>query len=204
MTNIFIINAGQNFAHSAGQYNDTLTNFAEAFFLSQPGFAVKTTHIGRGYNLKEEVAKFTWANVIIYQTPIWWFQVPFGFKQYLDEVFTEGHNNGIYKSDGRSSKNPAINYGTGGLLQGTKYMVNTTWNAPKEAFTLPGEFFQETNVDDGILFGFHHMNAFTGMSKVQGMHFHDVMKSPDLENYLNAYRVHLENAFVHNNVGITA
>jgi len=82
------------------------------------GFQVKTTQVREAYDIKEEVEKFVWADLIIYHTPIWWFQLPFGFKQYLDEVFTEGHQNGIYKSDGRSRTNPHLNYGTGGMMQG--------------------------------------------------------------------------------------
>jgi modulator of drug activity B len=133
---------------------------------------------------------------IIYHTPIWWFQLPHAFKKYIDVVFTEGHNNGIYKSDGRPSKNPAINYGTGGMLHGRKYMVTTSWNAPKEAFTLPGEFFNETSVDNGPLFGFHRMNAFTGMESLESLHFHDVMKVSNLDSDLEKYRNHFTQLFL--------
>ena len=111
-------------------------------------------------------------------------------------VFTEGHNKGIYKSDGRSSKNPAINYGTGGMLHGRKYMITSSWNAPKEAFTLPGEFFGETSVDDGVLFGFHRMNAFTGMTPLESLHFHDVMKGSNVDSDLEMYRDHLAQLFL--------
>ncbi|MGN0022119.1 MAG: antibiotic biosynthesis monooxygenase [Sphingobacterium hotanense] len=98
-------------------------------------------------------------------------------KKYIDEVFTAGHQNGIYANDGRSRKNPEINYGTGGLMHGKKYMVNSTWNAPNTAFTLPGEFFNQTSVDDGILFGFHKMNQFARLERVDGFHFHDLEKN---------------------------
>ncbi len=91
-------------------------------------------------------------------------------------MFTEGHQTGIYHSDGRSSANPEINYGTGGMLKGKKYLVTTSWNAPTTAFTLPGEFFNEHSVDEGPLFGFHRMNAFTGMQPLESLHFHDVEK----------------------------
>lgn len=111
-------------------------------------------------------------------------------------VFTAGHRNGIYRSDGRSNDQPAINYGTGGMLQGKRYMVTTSWNAPKEAFTLPGEFFMETSVDDGPLFGFHRMNAFTGMKPLKGIHFHDVEKNAAVEQDLQTYRAHLEALFL--------
>ena len=198
MKNIFIINGGQHFAHSGGAFNKTLTNWT-VDFLSTNDFEVRVTDINDEFVPEDEVENFKWADLIIYNTPIWWFQVPNRLKKYIDEVFTAGHQNGIYSSDGRSSKNPAINYGTGGLMHGKNYMVNTTWNAPDTAFTLPGEFFNETSVDDGVLFGFHKMNAFTGMSKIQGFHFHDLEKNATAEriaNYYTDYMNHLQSVFV--------
>lgn len=194
--NILIINAGQNFAHSSGRYNQTIADNTVAFFEKLGSVEIKITNISQGYNNEEEVEKFVWADYIIYHTPMWWFQVPNGFKKYIDEVFTAGHRKGIYNSDGREASNPAINYGTGGMLQGTKYMVTTSWNAPKTAFTLPGEFFKETSVDNGPLFGFHRMNAFASLEKMESFHFHDVEKNADIERDMAAYREHLEKTFV--------
>jgi len=196
MKNIFIINGGQKFGHSGGKFNETLANTTLEFFKDKKGFEVKTSDVNQDYDPVTEVEKFVWADVVIYHTPIWWFQLPHAFKKYIDVVFTEGHNNGIYKSDGRSSKNPAINYGTGGMLHGKKYMVTSSWNAPKEAFTLPGEFFGETSVDDGVLFGFHKMNAFTGMKPLESLHFHDVMKGANVESDIEMYRKHLTQLFL--------
>jgi modulator of drug activity B len=196
MKKIFIINGGQKFGHSGGRFNQTIAKETLEFFQNKEGFEVKSTDINDEYNPAEEVDKFVWADVIIYHTPIWWFQLPHGFKEYIDVVFTEGHANGIYKSDGRSSINPAINYGTGGMMHSKKYMVTTSWNAPKEAFTLPGEFFKETSVDNGPLFGFHRMNAFTGMQPLESMHFHDVMKGANVESDLEVYRNHLTQLFL--------
>jgi modulator of drug activity B len=198
MKKVFVINGGQRFAHSGGAFNRTLTGWT-ADFLAENDIEVKVTDINDEFVPLDEVEKFKWADVIIYNTPIWWFQVPNRFKKYIDDVFTAGHNNGIYRSDGRSRSNPAINYGTGGLMHGKKYMVNTTWNAPDTAFTLPGEFFNETSVDDGVLFGFHRMNAFTGMEKLQGFHFHDLEKNATLErisNYHQQYSEHLNHLFI--------
>jgi modulator of drug activity B len=192
---IFIINGGQVFGHSGGRFNKTILEASLDFFSRQPGFAVRSTDINEAYDPKQEVKNYVWADAVIYHTPIWWFQVPHGLKKYIDVVFTEGHQNGIYRSDGRSSANPAINYGTGGMLQGKRYMVTTSWNAPKEAFTLPGEFFNERSVDDGPLFGFHRMNAFTGMQPLEGMHFHDVEKNADIKNDLKLYQAHLHKIF---------
>ena len=196
MKKIFIINGGQKFGHSGGRFNETIAKETFEFFQNKEGFEVKISDVNQDYNPAEEVGKFVWADVVIYHTPIWWFQLPHEFKKYIDVVFTEGHDNGIYKSDGRSSKNPAINYGTGGMLHGRKYMVTSSWNAPKEAFTLPGEFFGETSVDDGVLFGFHRMNAFTGMKPLESLHFHDVMKGANVEGDLEMYRNHLTQIFL--------
>lgn len=196
MKKIFIINGGQKFGHSGGKFNQTIANATAEFFQSNTDFEVKSTDVNDDYDPADEVEKFVWADVVIYHTPIWWFQLPHAFKKYIDVVFTEGHEKGIYKNDGRSSKNPAINYGTGGMLHGRKYMVTTSWNAPKEAFTLPGEFFNETSVDDGPLFGFHRMNAFTGMVPLESLHFHDVMKGATIESDLDDYRNHLTQLFL--------
>jgi len=195
MTKIFIINGGQKFGHSGGRFNETIAKATADFFSLQEGFEIKTTNINNEYNPKEEVAKYVWADIVIYHTPIWWFQLPHGFKKYIDVVFTEGHKNGIYISDGRKADHPTRNYGTGGMLHGRKYMVTSSWNAPKEAFTLPGEFFKETSVDNGVLFGFHRMNAFTGMEQIPGIHFHDVEKNADIRTALKLYQEHLNQIF---------
>ena len=196
MTKIFIINGGQKFGHSGGKFNETIAQETLNFFENNSNFEVKTTDVNHDYNPVEEVEKFVWADVIVYHTPVWWFQLPHGFKKYIDVVFTEGHAKGIYNSDGRSSANPAINYGTGGTLHGRKYLLTTSWNAPKEAFTLPGEFFSEKSVDEGPLFGFHRMNAFTGMIPLESMHFHDIEKNADVPRDLELYKAHLSKLFL--------
>ena len=196
MKHIFIINGSHPFAHSGGRFNETLFNKTISYFDSREGFEVKFTQVGENYNIKEEVEKFKWADIVIYHTPIWWFQIPFGFKKYIDEVFTEGHQNGIYASDGRSRKNPNINYGTGGLMHGKKYILTTSWNAPKTAFTLENEFFNQKSVDEGAMFGFHRMNAFTGMELLATHHFHDMEKNADVPFELNNYNTFLNDLMI--------
>ncbi len=195
---VFIINGGQVFAHSGGEFNNTLTNWTVQF-LEKNNIEYKVSNINDDYDAFEEVENFKWADIIIYHTPIWWFQVPNRLKKYIDDVFTAGHNNGIFKSDGRSRVNPAINYGTGGLMHDKKYMVTTSWNAPDTAFTLEGEFFDQTSVDDGILFGFHKMNQFVALERIDGFHFHDLEKNVTqerIDNYQIEYSKHLENTFL--------
>jgi modulator of drug activity B len=192
---IFVINGGQVFGHSGGRFNKTIYEATIEFFNNSDGFEVRGTDINDEYDAAREVENYVWADVVIYHTPIWWFQVPYALKKYIDVVFTEGHRKGIYRSDGRKQDNPSINYGTGGSMHGKKYMVTSSWNAPATAFTLPGEFFLQKSVDEGVLFGFHRMNAFTGMTPLEGMHFHDVEKNADIEKDLKLYRAHLARIF---------
>lgn len=193
---IFVINGGQVFGHSGGRFNRTVFEATQQFFNNLEGFEIRTTDINDEYDAVQEVENYVWADVIIYHTPIWWFQVPHGLKKYIDVVFTAGHQKGIYHSDGRSALNPAINYGTGGMLHGKKYLVTSSWNAPATAFTLPGEFFKERSVDEGALFGFHRMNAFTGMTPLESIHFHDVEKNADIQKDLQRYQEHLQKMFI--------
>ncbi|REC59173.1 NADPH quinone reductase MdaB [Chryseobacterium pennae] len=195
MKKVLIINGGQNFGHSGGKYNQTIAENTVSVLKEFDNIEVKITNVSEGYDKHEEVEKFVWADYIIYHTPIWWFQLPNGFKKYIDEVFTAGHAKGIYMSDGRNAANPEINYGTGGMLGGRKYMLTTSWNAPKTAFTLPGEFFNEKSVDEGPLFGFHRMNSFVSLEKMDSFHFHDVEKNANIERDMKLYRDHVKSVF---------
>jgi modulator of drug activity B len=48
------------------------------------------------------------------------------------------------------------------------------------------------------MFGFHRMNAFTGMTPLEGMHFHDVEKNADIVKDLKRYEEHLNKIFITN------
>lgn len=197
MQKIFIINGGQALGESSGKLNNTIADWTENF-LKECRFDVRVTHVSKGFDAKLEVGNFVWADAIVWHTPIWWFQLPYKLKQYIDEVLhNEGHGK-LYKSDGRTRTNPEINYGTGGLLRGKKYMITTSWNAPEGAFTLEGELMNQTSVDDGVLFGFHIAMKFVGLSKLDGFHFYDVVKglTPErFDTYHNDYLNHLKQIF---------
>lgn len=197
MQKILIINGGQKFAHSGGTLNQTITDWDKRFFTPGNGFEIKVTNVSEPYEVSAEIEKFLWADIIVYHFPIWWMYIPFCLKEYLDKVLTAGQKK-MYNSDGRKAENPAINYGKGGLLQGKTYMVTTTWNAPQTAFTLPGEFFQQRSVDDGVLFPFHRMNAFLSLEPLPSFHFHDVEKNMNeerLSQLKEEYLAHLEKTF---------
>lgn len=199
MTKILIINGGQVFAHSGGKFNATVSQWTKDFFETRGDSEIKIVNINEPFVPQEEVKKYVWADVIIYHTPVWWFHIPYRLKQYIDEVFTAGHNEGMYTNDGRSRKsdNPKLHYGTGGSMQGRKYMFTSSWNAPEEAFTVQGEFFEQRSVDE-VLIGLHKMNQFLGLSRIDGFHFHEMEKGvtdEHISNYKKEYLEHLEKVF---------
>ncbi|QEM81700.1 NAD(P)H-dependent oxidoreductase [Halomonas binhaiensis] len=190
--NILLINGAKAFAHSGGRYNDTLHELARGE-LSEMGHVIQETRVDDGYDIEEEVEKFLWADVVIYQMPGWWMGAPWTVKKYIDEVFTAGHGK-LYANDGRSRTDPSRHYGSGGLLQGRRYMLSLTWNAPKEAFDEPGNFFEGLGVE-AVYFPFHKSQEFVGMEGMPTFLANDVIKAPDVEDDMTAYREHLYRYF---------
>lgn len=192
MSNILIINAAKNFAHSGGKLNTYLTEIAREA-LAAAGHSVKVTHVDAGYDIEEEVGKYVWADAVIYQMPAWWMGEPWILSKYVDDVFTGGYGK-MFASDGRTRSDESAKYGSGGLLQGKKYMFSVTWNAPEEAFTDPHQFFEGKGVD-AVYFPFHKANQFIGMSPLPTFMCNDVMKQPQIESDVARYREHLKKAF---------
>ena len=188
MSNILIINGAKQFAHSNGELNDTLTELAHDV-LVENGHRIKITRTDKDYDIAEEIQKYVWADVIIYQMPGWWMGSPWTVKKYIDDIFTEGHGV-LYASDGRSRSDASKKYGSGGLIHDKKYMLSLTWNAPKDAFTDPYQFFNGVGVD-GVYLPFHKANQFLGMQGLPTFIVNDVIKAPDVELYKTEYRQHL-------------
>ncbi|GAB3392973.1 NAD(P)H-dependent oxidoreductase [Azotobacter armeniacus] len=189
---ILLINGGQRFAHSGGRLNDTLHEAARAQ-LAELGHALEETCIASGYEAESEVRKILWADALVYQMPGWWMGAPWTVKKYLDEVFTAGHGT-LYANDGRSRQDPSRHYGSGGLLQGRRYMLSLTWNAPQAAFDEPDNFFDGRGVD-GVYFPFHKSQEFLGMQGLPTFLATDVIKAPDIERDIRAYQAHLTEVF---------
>lgn len=145
------------------------------------------------YDVKAEVQNFLWADVVIWQMPGWWMGAPWTVKKYMDDVFTEGHGS-LYASDGRTRSDASKKYGSGGLIQGKKYMLSLTWNAPLEAFTEKDQFFEGVGVD-GAYLPFHKANQFLGMVPLPTFIVNDVIKMPDVPRYIAEYRKHLAEIF---------
>ena len=192
MLNILIINGAKKFAHSNGELNDTLTILAQQV-LVELGHTVQISRADSNYDIQEEIQKYIWADVVIYQMPGWWMGAPWTVKKYIDDIFTEGHGT-LYASDGRSRSDTSKKYGSGGLIHDKKYMLSLTWNAPKEAFTQADQFFEGVGVD-GVYLPFHKANQFLGMQGLNTFIVHDVIKMPNVEQYESEYRQHLIDLF---------
>lgn len=197
MSNILIVNGAKTFAHSKGELNDTLTTFAEEL-LSELGHQVDISRADADYNIEAEVEKYLWADVVIYQMPGWWMGAPWTVKKYIDDIFTAGHGS-LYASDGRSRADQSQKYGSGGLIQGKTYMLSLTWNAPLEAFDDPEQFFHGVGVD-GVYLPFHKANQFLGMQALPTFIVNDVIKMPNVPEYLAMYHQHLLENFSQKNV----
>lgn len=188
MSNILIVNAAKPFGHSAGKLNTFLSEVAGEALINA-GHSVKTTHVDGGYDIEQEIEKYLWSDVIIYQMPAWWMGEPWILKKYVDEVFTGGYGR-LFRDDGRTRTNPSRNYGSGGMLQGKKYMLSVTWNAPTAAFEEADEFFEGRGVD-AVYFPFHKANQFLGLSPLPTFMCNDVIKQPDIDSDVVRYREHL-------------
>jgi modulator of drug activity B len=75
---------------------------------------------------------------VILQTPVNWFGAPWIYKKYVDEVFNAAlAKKTLLEGDGRTRSDPTRQYGSGGTMQGRKFMISATWNAPRETFDNP-------------------------------------------------------------------
>ncbi|EAY10479.1 modulator of drug activity protein, putative [Trichomonas vaginalis G3] len=85
---VLIIIAGfSNPPMSQGMLNESLGLEAKKY-LEHKGHQVKVTQIAKGYKVEEEIEKFKWADVIIFQSQTWWIGLPNPAKKYIDEVLT--------------------------------------------------------------------------------------------------------------------
>ncbi len=194
MSQIFILNGHQPYPFAKGELNAAFAERA-ASYLRGLGHEVRETKLAEGYDVDGEIASHQWADVVIMQFPVNWMSVPWSFKKYMDEVYTAGMDGRLCAGDGRRSDAPKANYGMGGTLTNTSYMLSTTLNAPAEAFDDPSEpFFEGASLDD--LLAPVHLNAkFFGMTPLPTFAAFDVMKNADIEGDFKRFDAHLAEVF---------
>lgn len=194
MKKALIINAHQEYPFAKGQLNKAVAKRIGEH-LQSAGYDIKTTTMKDDWDANEEVDKHTWADVVILQSPANWMGLPWSFKKYMDEVYTAGMFGKMSHNDGRTAESPKKNYGGGGLMQDTRYMLSLTFNAPEEAFNDENEYlFGGKSVDD--LFFPQHMNfKFFGMKPMPTFACFDVMKNPNIEHDFERLQKYLEENF---------
>lgn len=167
---------------SKGKLNTLLSN-TTAEYLQDKGFEVLRTTVIDGYEATTEDEKWDKADFIIFQFPIYWFSAPAVLKRYFEDVY-----------NGKQYYRGGTEYGRGGLLTDKAYLVSTTWNAPAEAFNKRDTFFNGQSVDE-VLSAFHYTHEFIGLKKLPSISFHDVVKNPDADAYVQKLKEHLAKVF---------
>jgi NADPH dehydrogenase (quinone) len=189
---ILIINTHLTYqGWSEGKLNFTFMEIAKTFFVER-GDAVAETFIERGYDPAEEVAKHVEADLVILQTPVNWFSAPWIYKKYVDEVFNFGlANKTLLDGDGRTREDPCRQYGTGGKMQGKKFMVSATWNAPRETFSNPDSVLYHGKGTDDLFLPITSNYRFIGYEILQDFGVFDIYKNIDIPRAIEEYRQHL-------------
>ncbi|GEA11951.1 NAD(P)H-dependent oxidoreductase [Alteromonas sp. KUL49] len=193
MSKVLIINGHQYYPFSEGKLNASLVEKAVTL-LQAKGHETRVVVMSESIDVEEQLAHHQWADVVIFQSPVNWMGVTWSFKKYMDEVYTAGMGGALCNGDGRTSDSPKLNYGTGGTLSNTKYMMSLTFNAPSESFDNKDEFFEGKSVDD-LLFPMHMNFKFFDMKPLPTFACFDVMKNADVENDLNRFERHINTYF---------
>ncbi|HLX96346.1 MAG TPA: NAD(P)H-dependent oxidoreductase [Verrucomicrobiae bacterium] len=196
---ILIINAHLNYpGWSEGKLNLTFMEAAKAFFTrrGQPKLGVPTvaeTFVERGYKPEEEVEKHAAAGLVILQTPVNWFGAPWIYKKYVDEVFNAALASKVMlEGDGRTRQDPSKQYGTGGKMQGRKFMISATWNAPRDTFDNPDSFLYGGKGTADLFLPITSNYKFCGYDILPAFGVFDIYKNPDIPRALEDYQRHLE------------
>lgn len=196
MKNVLIINGHQKYEGKAdGNLTRSFINAASHYF-EEKGYAIKHSVVQSEYDVAEEVEKLVWADYILFQFPVFWMGVPWITKKYIDEVFSAGDHNGLYINDGRSRSDASKRYGSGGLMQGKKYMLSLTYNSPSSEFSNKEGFFDGLSLDEAHV-ATHKTFQFCGAEPVESYAIHDIFKGDmDLESELKKFTKLLDKNFL--------
>lgn len=198
MKNVLIINGHQQYDQVAeGKLTKLFIDTADEFF-SKNGLNVKHSVIESDYDINDELEKLAWADYILFQYPVYWMGVPWITKKYIDEVFSAGMNTVTYVSDGRSRNDASKRYGSGGLMQGKKYMLSLTYNCPITEFDDKDGFFDGLTLDEANV-ATHKLFKFCGAEALETYAIHDIFKGDlDMDSELTRFKATLEKNFIVN------
>ena len=192
MKKVLIINGHQKYPMVA---EGNLTRFyieTADSFLKEKGFDVQHSVVESTYDIQEELTKFAWADVILFQYPVYWMGVPWLTKKYIDEIFSYGKDTVTYANDGRSRSDASKQYGSGGLMQGKEYMLSLTYNCPTSEFGTKEGFFDGLSLDEANV-ATHKTFQFCGAKPLPTFSVHDIFKGDlSLDEEKTRFRAHLE------------
>ena len=198
MKNILIINGHQRYDQIAEGKLTKLFIDAASDFLTEKGLNVKHSVIESAYDISDELEKLAWADYILFQYPVYWMGVPWITKKYIDEVFSAGVNTVTYVSDGRSRDDASKRYGSGGLMQGKKYMLSLTYNCPDSEFDNKDSFFDGLSLDEANV-ATHKLFQFCGAEPLETYAIHDIFKGDlDMDSELTRFKSTLQRNFIAN------
>ncbi len=191
--NILLINAHQKYdGFAEGKLNKTIFKVIKDE-LENSVNQIKITNIEAGYDIAEEIKKHIWADIIVIQSPVYWFGAPWIYKKYIDEVFTTALvQSDLIVDDGRTRKDPTKQYGTGGKMQGKKIMLSLTWNAPENAFEDEKQKLFEGKTVDDVFLSHTSVYKFCGAEVLPSFSFYDVVKNIELKNGIEKLKLHLK------------
>lgn len=101
-------------------------------------------------DIKDEVEKIKWADMIIFQFPVWWTSLPAILKGWFDRVFLPGVVHNI--AEGKL-------YDTG-LLKGKKAMLSFTTGATRDVYSADGP---HGDLEEIFKFITHNILELTGL-----------------------------------------
>jgi len=194
--NVHIINTHLNYPNwSEGGLNNAMVETAKSYFVEQ-GHDVTETRIEDGYDTEVEAQRHLDSELVLLQTPINWFGAPWIYKKYVDEVFNVGlHAKTFLDNDGRTRSDPTRQYGTGGHMEGKKFMIASTWNAPLEAFDNPDGVLFEGKGEDDLLLNITSNYKFVGYTVLKNFGIYDIFRDEDIAGKIDSYKKHLEDTF---------
>lgn len=180
-----------------GTLNHSFLQIAKDFFVSKD-YEILETKIEDGYTVEDEVEKHLEATIVVLQMPVNWFGAPWIYKKYVDEVFNSGLNSQKFLSgDGRTREDASKQYGSGGKMQGKKFMICATFNAPSEAFDNPEQNLLQGKSSADLFLNITSNYRFCGCEIAPEFNCYDIFKRNDIAKDLEKYPSHLEKNLFH-------
>lgn len=78
-----LINGHEKVSHAKGKLNHAFFTVVQNTLVAL-GYETKSIIAEKGYDVEQVMQSILWADIIIYQTPVFWFSIPGKFKTFID------------------------------------------------------------------------------------------------------------------------